>query len=262
MFWLKKVLSQLVMPIPFSIMLLIIAAILWRTQRVTLLRFGRVALVIAILALVLTSQSQVSYFLADSLESQYQVNHQPITGRCVVMVLGSGNLELSGHTAVQQLSSTALARLSEGIRQYGLGQHCTLVVSGWSGGNQPTAHATMMAQAAQELGIPKASILVFNQPKDTIEEAYALKSMIGYKPFRLVTSATHMPRSMRIFTSLGMQPQAAPSDFIASRGYWWRLNADQLLTSQRAIHEYVGILWLQIKGLPTGNTVGLMNNLE
>ncbi|AZG73899.1 YdcF family protein [Shewanella livingstonensis] len=249
MFWLKKILSQLVMPIPASIMLLVIAAILWRTNKLMLLRCGRIALVTAITLLVLTSQTQVSYFLADSLESQYQVNHQPITGTCVVMVLGSGNREQQGHTAVQQLSSTALARLTEGVRQFSLGQNCTLVVSGWSGGNQPTAHATIMALAAQELGIPTASLVVFNHPKDTIEEAYALKNIVGYDPFRLVTSATHMPRSMAIFSALGMQPQPAPSDFIANRGDWWRLDADQLLTSQRSIHEYVGILWLQIKGL-------------
>ncbi|MGX9462938.1 ElyC/SanA/YdcF family protein [Shewanella sp. A14] len=253
MFWLKKILSQLVMPIPFSILLLVIAAILWRTQQVRLLKFGRLALMTAIGVLVLTSQSQVSYFLADSLESQYQVNHQQIIGTCVVMVLGSGNSEQSGHTAVQQLSSTALARLTEGVRQFSLGPHCTLVVSGWNGGTQLAAHATVMAQAAQELGIPKTSIVVFNQPKDTIEEAYALKSLIGYAPFRLVTSATHMPRAMRIFSSLGMQPQPAPSDFIAHDGYWWKLNAEKLLTSQRAIHEYVGTLWLLIKGLPVHN---------
>jgi hypothetical protein len=52
---------------------------------------------------------------------------------------------------------------------------------------------------------------------------------------------------MQIFTSLDMQPQPAPSDFIARQSYWWRLGADQLLASQKAIHEYVGMLWLQIK---------------
>ncbi|PKH98667.1 hypothetical protein CXF78_17570, partial [Shewanella sp. 11B5] len=63
------------------------------------------------------------------------------------------------------------------------------------------------------------------------------------------TSATHMPRAMMIFTSLGMQPQPAPSDFIAHQGFWWRLDADQLLASQKSIHEYVGMLWLHIKGM-------------
>jgi uncharacterized SAM-binding protein YcdF (DUF218 family) len=249
MFWIKKLLSQLVMPIPFSIMLLVLAAVLWRTNRIKLLQFGRVTLVIAIVVLVLTSQSQVSYFLANSLESQHNVNHQPIADSCFVMVLGSGNSEQQGHTAVQQLSSTALARLTEGVRQFRLGNQCTLIVSGWSGGELKSAHATIMAQAAEELGIPKARIVAFTEPKDTIEEAHALQQLIGQQAFRLVTSATHMPRAMMIFTSLGMQPQPAPSDFIAQQGFWWRLDADQLLASQKSIHEYVGILWLNIKAI-------------
>lgn len=249
MFWLKKVLSQLVMPIPLTVLLLLITALLWRSQRQLLLKLGKVCLSLAIAVLLLCSQSQVSYWLTDSLESRYTTNNQMITNPCVVMVLGSGNLEKPGLTAVQQLSATALARLSEGIRQLSLGQGCTLVVSGYSGGQQPTPHASIMAKAAVELGVNPANIIKFDQPKDTIEEAYALQQLIGQQPFRLVTSATHMPRAMSIFTQLGMQPQAAPSDFIARVSFWWRLDADQLLASQRSIHEYVGMLWLQIKGL-------------
>jgi uncharacterized SAM-binding protein YcdF (DUF218 family) len=249
MFWVKKLLSQLVMPIPLTVILLLTAAILWHSQRKTMVNIGKVALGLAIMLLVLLSQSQISYRLTNSLESRFNVNQQVITGTCVVMVLGSSNMEKPGLTAVQQLSSTALARLSEGIRQFHLGDDCSLVVSGFSGGQQPTPHATLMAQAAIELGVPQARIIKFESPKDTIEEAYALQQRIGQQPFRLVTSATHMPRAMMIFTSLGMQPQPAPSDFIAYQGFWWRLDADKLLASQRSIHEYVGMLWLDIKGM-------------
>ncbi|GGP46070.1 hypothetical protein GCM10009347_11810 [Shewanella algicola] len=249
MFWLKKVLSQLVMPIPLTVLLLLIAGLLWRSQRQLLLKFGKVSLSLAITVLLLCSQSQVSYWLTDSLESRYSPNNQLKTGSCVVMVLGSGNLEKPELTAVQQLSATALARLSEGIRQLNLGQGCTLVVSGYSGGQQPTPHASIMANAAVELGVNPANIIKFEQPKDTIEEAYALQQLIGQQPFTLVTSATHMPRAMSIFTQLGMQPQPAPTNFIAHKGFWWRLDAEQLHASQRSIHEYVGMLWLSIKGL-------------
>ncbi|MGI2172606.1 YdcF family protein [Shewanella ulleungensis] len=249
MFWLKKVLSQLVMPIPLTVLLLLIAGLLWRSQRQSLLSLGKVALIFATSVLLLCSQSQVSYWLTHSLESRYAPNNQVMTERCVVMVLGSGNIEQAGLTAVQQLSATALARLSEGLRQLTLGQHCTLVVSGYSGGQQPTPHASIMAKAAIELGVEPARIVKFEQPKDTIEEAYALQQLIGQQPFKLVTSATHMPRAMAIFTQLGLQPQAAPTDFIAHQSFWWRLDAEQLLASQRSIHEYVGMLWLQIKGL-------------
>ncbi|WP_445776294.1 YdcF family protein [Shewanella sp.] len=249
MFWIKKVLSQLVMPVPLTVLLLLLAACLWRSQGQWLLKLGKVSLSLAIAVLFLCSQSQVSYWLTNSLESRFSPNHQNMTQRCVVMVLGSSNIEKSGLTAVQQLSATALARLNEGIRQLSLGPQCTLVLSGYSGGIQPTPHASIMANAAIELGVNPANIVKFDQPKDTIEEAYALQKLIGHHPFKLVTSATHMPRAMSIFTQLGMQPQAAPTDFIARQGFWWRLDADQLLASQRAIHEYIGMLWLQVKGL-------------
>lgn len=237
------------MPIPLTVILLLVAGILWRSQKKAMVYIGQVVLGLAIMLLVLLSQSQISYWLTHSLESRFNVNHQAIKGSCVVMVLGSSNMEKPGLTAVQQLSSTALARLSEGIRQFHLGDDCTLVVSGFSGGQQPTPHATLMAQAAIELGVPQANIIKFDSPKDTIEEAHALQQQIGQQPFRLVTSATHMPRAMMIFTSLGMQPQPAPSDFIAYQGFWWRLDAAQLLASQKSIHEYVGMLWLNIKSM-------------
>ncbi|WP_372943130.1 YdcF family protein [Shewanella sp.] len=249
MFWLKKVLSQLVMPIPLTVLLLLLAACLWRSQRQWFLKLGKISLSLAIAVLLLCSQSQVSYWLAHSLESRYATNNLIMVEPCVVMVLGSSHIEKPGLTAVQQLSATALARLSEGIRQLSLGQQCKLVVSGYSGGLQPTPHASIMAKAAIELGVNPTNIIKFDQPKDTIEEAYALQELIGHHPFKLVTSATHMPRAMSIFRQLGMQPQAAPTDFIARQGFWWRLDADQLLAAQRAIHEYVGMLWLSIKGL-------------
>ena len=93
-----------------------------------------------------------------------------------------------------------------------------------------------MAEAAMQLGIPKDRIITFPLAKDTIEEAQYLKWDVGTYPFRLVTSATHMPRSMAIFQGQGLTPEAAPTDFITRQGYWWQLDANNLLSSQRAIH--------------------------
>ena len=249
MFWVKKIVSQLIMPIPLSLMLLLITMLLWRSQKRMLLRVAKCCLFSAILLIGLLSQSQISNGLASFLESQYSVNHQNVDGQCVVMVLGSSHNENSALTAVQQLSEPALGRLIEGIRQLKLGKNCQLIVSGWAGDSALIPHAELMRKAAQELGIAPNKITTFPTPKDTVEEAYMLQALIGDTPFKLVTSATHMPRSMYIFNSLGMKPMAAPSDFIARKTYWWRLAAENLLTSQRSIHEYVGLLWLHIRGV-------------
>ncbi|QIR14890.1 YdcF family protein [Shewanella aestuarii] len=256
MFLLKKIISQLFMPIPLTLLLLLVMVLLIRLSSRKLVRLAKLCFVMAILLLAGLSQSDVSYHLAKSLESQYPINSSPIRGtshnsaaQCWVLVLGSGHNENSNYTAVQQLSTTALARLTEGLRQLSLGGNCQLVVSGWSGGVMPTPHAELMRQAAIELGVNPARIVAFPDAKDTVEEAISMYKLVGQHPFRLVTSATHMPRSMQIFESLGMQPQAAPTDFIARKSYWWRLDAEQLLTSQKSIHEYVGQLWITLKGV-------------
>lgn len=230
------------MPIPMVVLLLLLVFVLLRNTKL-----ARSILSVAIVLLVFLSSSTGSNLLSSPLESQYPVNSRPIEAGCLVMVLGSGHNESISGTAIQQLSSTALARLSEGIRQFNLGRDCKLVFSGWSGGTDSRPHAEVMAAAAVELGIPKNRIITFPLAKDTIEEAQFMKWEVGNVPFRLVTSASHMPRSMSIFKNLGLNPEAAPSDFITQQGYWWRLDANNLLFSQRAIHEYVGQLWFQIK---------------
>lgn len=230
------------MPVPLLVLLLIFALVILRNRKLV-----RSILSVAIVLLVFLSSTPGSNLLSSPLESQYPVNSHPIEAGCLVMVLGSGHDDSITGTAIQQLSSTALARLSEGIRQFKLGRDCKLVFSGWSGGTDSRPQAEVMAAAAMELGIPKSRIITFPLAKDTIEEAQFMKWEVGTAPFRLVTSASHMPRAMATFINTGLKPEAAPTDFITRQGYWWRLDAHNLWSSQRAIHEYVGQLWFQIK---------------
>ncbi|NMH64544.1 YdcF family protein [Shewanella salipaludis] len=242
MFWVKKLLSQLAMPVPFVCLLLLLVFLFWRHRRL-----ARPLSLLALTLLVLLSSVWGSNLLLRPLESSYGVNNQAITGACLVMVLGSGHDDSLAGSATQQLSPVALARLTEGLRQLTLGQDCKLMVSGWNGETNSRSHARVMADAAMELGVAEDKILLLPLARDTIEEAEYAKFQIADAPFRLVTSATHMPRSMQIFTAQGLQPEAAPTDFLAREDYWWRLDARQLLASQRAIHEYLGQLWFRLK---------------
>lgn len=229
------------MPIPFILLLLLVSLFIWRRTMAKYLVASAF-----ILLLFLSSQLSVST-LVRPLESIYPINSAPISGQCFVMVLGSSHSDIQAATAVQSLSAVALARLSEGIRQLGLGQDCILIVSGWGGELTQISHAEMMAKAAVELGVDKIKIIQFPLARDTLEEAQYLKWELGDSSFRLVTSASHMPRAMAIFTGKGLLASAAPTDFRARDDFWWRLTADNLVSSQRAIHEYIGRLWLWIK---------------
>jgi uncharacterized SAM-binding protein YcdF (DUF218 family) len=252
-FWLKKLLTQLVMPLPLLFFMLVVLLFIINRRSVRLKALAN-ALVLAMLTIVLLSQSQISSLLGGSLEQRYSANHQPIQGECTVMVLGAGHSLQTGLSATQQLSPTALARLVEAVRQFSLSENtsidthaCRLVVSGWNGDREGASHAEVMALAAQELGIPETQIITFPEARDTIEELTSMRQLMGDAPFRLVTSAAHMSRAMRIARSLGLSPEAAPSNFLAGDGTWWRLSADNLALSQASIHEYVGMLWLDVK---------------
>ncbi|MCL1096384.1 YdcF family protein [Shewanella gelidii] len=247
MFWVKKMASMLMMPISvFIILLLFSMVILYRRPTA-----ARILLSSVIgLLLLLSSQLGVNLIVAP-LEQQYSVNSEAVEHECIVLVLGSGHSTSPDLPPLQKLSSTALARLMEGVRQLQLGEHCTLVTSGWSGDESldqvEHSHAYIAAQAALELGVSEQQIYQQPRAKDTIEEALWFKQRFADAPFRIVTSATHMPRAMSIFHQQGLYPSPAPTDFIARDGLWWRLEAENLYRCQRAIHEYIGRLWFWLK---------------
>jgi uncharacterized SAM-binding protein YcdF (DUF218 family) len=58
-----------------------------------------------------------------------------------------------------------------------------------------------------------------------------------------------MPRAMKLFKSLGLNPIAAPTAFYKKEfsGYLREPDIDSLENSNMAIHEYVGILWSMLK---------------
>ncbi|MCL1051709.1 YdcF family protein [Shewanella abyssi] len=242
MFWLKKIVSQLFMPVPLTIIIIVLAYLVIRNRKM-----ARSLLAITAGMLIVLCSGLGSNALLAPLEDQYLVNNQPMGKSCLVMVLGSGHDEAENHSAVQQLSNTALVRLSEGIRQLSLGDGCKLVVSGWSGGMNQRAHADVMFDAAVELGVNPNSIIKFPLAKDTIEEAQYMQWEVMDAPFRLVTSASHMPRAMAIFENAGLNVTAAPTDFAQRKTYWWYFDGQSLLSSQRAIHEYLGLAWFKLK---------------
>ncbi len=68
---------------------------------------------------------------------------------------------------------------------------------------------------ARALGVPRSDIIVLSRPKDTEEEALAVKRAIGDAPFLLVTSASHLPRAMIFFRHAGLDPLPAPANQLA-----------------------------------------------
>ncbi|AGA32429.1 YdcF- like protein [Thioalkalivibrio nitratireducens DSM 14787] len=127
----------------------------------------------------------------------------------------------------------------------------TLVVSGGSRrtGVKPVAQG--YAQVAQALGVPAERIVVLDTPTDTAQEAYAVRDLLGSEArFLLVTSASHMPRSVRHFERVGLGPIASPTHVLTGRGRparlsYWVPSSDALRKTERAVYEYLGLRALE-----------------
>ena len=195
--------------------------------------------------LFLISYSPFSNALIKPLENQYKAYLDIDSSIEYVLVLGSGhitNKEISPHS---QLSSSALMRLTEGIRIFKQLDNAKLIVSGYAGFDDETPHALISKQVAISMGIDEKDILTQEEAKDTFEETQYAKKFIGDKKFILVTSAYHMPRSMKLFKKNGLNPIAAPTDFLQENpsDYLREPNPIELRKTQIAMHEYIGTLW-------------------
>ena len=86
--------------------------------------------------------------------------------------------------------------------------------------------------------------------KTTFEEAYYMKKRVGNKPFILVTSAYHMPRTIKLFQKAGLNPIAAPTDFNKNKesGFLTMLQSRQVQNIEHAWHEYLGMLLYKLQG--------------
>lgn len=121
-----------------------------------------------------------------------------------------------------------------------------------------------MAKILKTMGVPASAILQDPTSLNTYENAVNVKKILkeqGIRRVLLVTSAMHMPRSLRIFQRQGIEAIPAPTDFLVSQQELEEPNsspqatvlslvpdADRLEMTTRALKEYVGSLVYRLRG--------------
>jgi len=223
-FLIKKMVSAMMMPFTIGVIFALIA--LWyihknRTQK------AKFFLSLSLIWITLISYKPVAYYLLQPLEQSYPKLEKVADNIEYILLLG-GNKK---------------ARTWEALRLYQQKPSLKLITSGCLG--QAQAMKTLLIES----GVPKESILMQPNPRDTIEEAQALKKRLGEQPFILITSAYHIPRAMEIFKKEGLTPTPAPTDIqIEKNDFVTSPKGQYLAYTERAWHEYIGLLWLKIRG--------------
>jgi uncharacterized SAM-binding protein YcdF (DUF218 family) len=249
-FLLKKTISMFAMPLPLGVVLVLLGLLfLYKNQ----LFKAKFTLAMSIAWLFLFSYPPFVNTLLSSIENSYPTLHHPPKEVQYIYVLGSGHHTDTTQPITSQVSPTALVRLSEGIRLYKLKEgKAKLIVSGYSGLNDPTPHAIMQTKLATALGIPIEDILLYPKPKDTQEEATEAKALLHNKPFILVTSASHMARAMHFFKKEGLSPIPAPTNHLSSTqhpNYADFFSSNALANAHIVFHEVLGRAWVEIKDI-------------
>jgi len=233
-----RFLAQLALPSNLALFLFgagILAALWPRARRWSPLLLGACGAVVFGF-----SSGKVAAALMSPLEYAYPAIHDarghPEVRSIVVLTAWAAddpNMPLSS-----RLNASGAFRVLMALKLHRDCPDCRVIVSG----SKTTAR--IMADTLHELGIPR-DIVIQDEAQHTDDSAESLGTTIGREPFFLVTSAGHLPRSMRLFARRELHPIPVPVDYQLPRD--WR-DADlapspfSLGVSDLAIHEYLGIL--------------------
>lgn len=255
MFFLTKLAGAALKPLSLILLILVVGLLLagLARGRTRPRRIGLSLIGLATLGLALIAWWPISARIIEPLEQQYPAmtaEALPTTVSAIV-VLGGGSHEDPAVPLTSQLGQSSLQRLIEGVRLWRLRPDATLITSGSSASGR--AQALIAADLATALGVPPQSIEPMPEARNTLEEAASfaeLQVLLALQgPVLLVSSASHLPRAVRIFEQAGITVIPAPTGHRAiardlNRPGDFAPSAESLRTTEAAWHEYLGRLWL------------------
>ncbi|MBM4284800.1 MAG: hypothetical protein FJ128_06070 [Deltaproteobacteria bacterium] len=256
MFFFKKFLLAATGPVALGLLLLFAGLfLLWVTARQ---RAGRLLATAGALLLALAAYNPLVDLWLNPLERHHPIlTDQQVAALGAgrrgpvprwVVVLGGGLTEIPGAPATCQLSETTVARLVEGIRLHRLLPGSKLLFS-----LGETTTPLVFARLCESLGVAREALVLETQSRDTADQARRLAPFLGRDPFILVTSASHLPRSVALFRQEGLAPLPQAAGYLGQGRGPFGLgnifpNAYGLIRSERALHEYLGLAWHQLGG--------------
>jgi len=259
--FLSKFLPPLVYPLGLTVILLVLALILYRHRRLQ-----RAGLITAVVILLVGSNHWVAFSLTRSLEWQYLPSGEIPTADAIVL-LGGGTDAAEPPRPMVQVNGAG-ERVIYAAYLYKQGKAPVILATGGNvtfRGTNPSNPAIEMQSLLTFMGVPESAIWLEDQSQNTYENALNCAQILKAKNITrviLVTSAVHMPRSVGLFQAQGIQVIPAPADFTVTQSNWDGLThatlANQIVSllpsisnldmTTNAIKEYLGILVYRLRG--------------
>jgi uncharacterized SAM-binding protein YcdF (DUF218 family) len=223
------------------------------------LRWVRLLIISSLLLLLTLSSPLIATTLIGSLEAWYQPPQLTPSDRFdAIVVLGGGVDEQGSLRPTTEPSIFSRNRTTCGVDLYQQGYAPTLVLTGGDArafGTGPR-EAVEMKRWAVRLGVPESATMIDTEARNTYENATGTKRLLGPASILLVSSASHLPRAVPVFTKQGFRVTPAPCGYVSQnlpRESWddsdpfdFMPSDSALQHTREAIAEVAGIViyWL------------------
>jgi len=251
---LSKLIPLFVYPAGLLACLLLLASVLLLLRRP---RVGRGLVIAALLVLFVAGNDWTAYTLIRSLENDYRPAPMASIPEADVIVVLGGGLDLPHPPRRHARLGSGSDRLLHALRLYRAGKAPHILLTGGNVFPQPGLRSE--SWYARELlalwGVPQSAVTMETASRNTIENAENSRRILekqGWEDVLLVTSATHMRRSVLAFRHAGLEVTPAPTDYLAVDAnapeiLGWVPSAGALMGTTHALHEYLGRVWYRLR---------------
>jgi uncharacterized SAM-binding protein YcdF (DUF218 family) len=199
--------------------------------------------------LLLCSMTYPSVLLIKNLEDKYPVvflQSQEWRKTDAIVVLACYHFEDDALPFVSRWPNCSLQRNLHAALMYQTHPLPIYLAAGVVGKENKYSLAQHNQSFFESMGVDSADIYTTPSGFNTETEAKALGPFLQGKWISLVTSASHLPRAVKYFEDLGIKVLPIPVEHLSRRKIEPMIdlpNASSLYRSERAIHEYLGLVY-------------------
>lgn len=204
---------------------------------------------IPIIWLFLCSMTYPSVLLIKPLEDQYpviMVESPEWRATDAIVVLACNYFEDEELPFISRWPNCSLQRNMQAVLLYKAQKMPIYLAGDILGHNDVQPQAVHNKNFLEKFGVDPNDIHIITKGKTTETEVSALISILKTDNVTLVTSASHLPRAVRYFTDKNIHVVPVPVEHLSRKNIEASLglpNAYSLYRSERAIHEYLGLIY-------------------
>lgn len=249
MFVIGKILTMAMMPTPLLVEILLIGLLLRRFL------FGRMLVTLAATVFAICLIFPVDQWAVRPIEDRFPQVRTPPEHVDGIIVLGGSIDDLTSEDRQTPVTGAAGDRLTTFVALARRYPDARLVFTGGSGDIEQgvTNEAKWVRILFESLGLPDERVIYENRSRTTHENATDSFALVHPKPdetWILITSASHMPRSVGVFRKAGWRVIPWPVGYV-SRDHlttYSLVSGNRFATLDWAAHEWIGMVTYRLRG--------------